>query len=79
MTPKELREKNLKELQTVEKDLREEMFKLRMQNATGQLEKNHRLKELRRELARVLTIAGQKKGKKIKGKKARKKARKKAA
>ena len=63
MTPKELREKNLKELGTIEKDLREEMFKLQMQNATGQLEKNHRLQEIRREIARVLTIIQQKRGK----------------
>ena len=63
MTPNELREKNLKELAAVEKELREELFRLKMQNATGQLEKNHRLTEVRRDLARVLTIMKQKKGK----------------
>lgn len=61
MTPSEIREKNLKELAVLEKDLREELFKLKMQNATGQLEKNHRVTEVRRDIARVLTIAKQKK------------------
>jgi len=68
VTPKELRDKTIKELGTMEKDLREELFKLQMQNATGQLEKNHRLKELRREIARVVTIAKQKSGKPKRGK-----------
>ncbi len=63
MTPNELREKNLKELVALEKDLREELFKLRMQDATGQLEKNHRIREVKRDLARLLTIARQKRGK----------------
>lgn len=63
MTPKELRDKNIKELTVIETDLREELFKLQMQNATGQLEKNHRLKEVRRDIARVVTIAKQKRGK----------------
>ena len=60
MTPSEIREKNLKELTALEKDLREELFKLRMQNATGSLEKSHRLKEVKRDIARVLTVAKQK-------------------
>ncbi|MFO1462679.1 MAG: 50S ribosomal protein L29 [bacterium] len=60
MTPSEIREKNLKELAVLEKDLREELFKLRMQNATGQLEKSHRLTEVKRDIARVMTVARQK-------------------
>jgi large subunit ribosomal protein L29 len=63
VTPDEIREKNLKELEALNKDLKEELFKLRMQNATGQLEKNHRLEEVKRDIARVLTITKQKKGK----------------
>jgi len=61
VTPSEIREKNLQELATLEKDLKEELFKLKMQNATGQLEKSHRLREVQRDIARVLTIARQKK------------------
>jgi large subunit ribosomal protein L29 len=63
VTPSELREKNLKELGALEDELREELFKLKMQNATGQLEKSHRLQEVKRDIARLLTIAKQKKGK----------------
>lgn len=36
--------------------IREELFKLRFQHATGQLENPVRMRTLRRELARVLTV-----------------------
>jgi ribosomal protein L29 len=64
VTPDEVREKNLQELAVLKKDLQEELFKLQMQNATGQLEKSHRLKEIKRDIARVATITAQKSGKK---------------
>jgi large subunit ribosomal protein L29 len=35
---------------------REELFKLRFQHATAQLEKTHRLRELRKDIARILTV-----------------------
>lgn len=38
---------------------KEELFTLRFQKATQQLEKNHRLRELRRDIARVLTYLEQ--------------------
>ena len=37
-------------------EIREELFKLRFQQATGQLENPSRVRVLRRELARVLTV-----------------------
>lgn len=37
-------------------DYKEELFRLRFQQATGQLDKPHRLKELRKEIARAKTI-----------------------
>jgi large subunit ribosomal protein L29 len=40
-------------------DKREELFNLRFQHATGQLENTARLKEAKRELARGLTVASQ--------------------
>jgi large subunit ribosomal protein L29 len=40
-------------------DKREELFNLRFQHATGQLENTSRLKETKRELARGLTVANQ--------------------
>lgn len=60
MTPNEIREKNLQELKTLGSDLREELFKLKMQQGTGQLEKSHRLGEIKRDIARVFTIIGEK-------------------
>ena len=40
-------------------DKREELFNLRFQHATGQLENTSRLRETKRELARGLTVASQ--------------------
>jgi large subunit ribosomal protein L29 len=60
VTPNEIREKNLQELKTLGSDLREELFKLKMQQGTGQLEKSHRLGEIKRDIARVSTIFGEK-------------------
>jgi large subunit ribosomal protein L29 len=40
----------------------EELFKLRFQHATAQLEKTHRLGELRRDVARIKTAMKQKQG-----------------
>lgn len=37
-------------------EINEELFKLRFQHATGQLENPVRMRTLRRELARVLTV-----------------------
>jgi len=40
--------------------LKKERFNLRFQRATGQLENTSRLKEARRDIARIKTIAAQK-------------------
>ncbi|PYE86784.1 50S ribosomal protein L29 [Phyllobacterium leguminum] len=40
--------------------LKKEQFNLRFQKATGQLEKTARVKEIRRDIARIKTIARQK-------------------
>jgi len=42
------------------KDLRDEQFNLRFQHSTGQLENTARMKQVRREIARVKTIMKQK-------------------
>jgi large subunit ribosomal protein L29 len=51
--------RNLDDEQLVEKvrEFREELFNLRFQNATGELENTARMREARRSLARTLTIA----------------------
>jgi large subunit ribosomal protein L29 len=40
--------------------LKKEQFNLRFQRATGQLENTSRVREVRRDIARVKTVAGQK-------------------
>ena len=61
MKPEELRGKAEADLHTQALEIKEELFKLRLQKATGQLDKNHRLKELRKDLARTYTILKEKK------------------
>jgi large subunit ribosomal protein L29 len=41
-------------------DLKKEQFNLRFQKATGQIEKSSRITEVRKDIARVKTIARQK-------------------
>ena len=56
----QLREKTLHELKSQEQTLREQIFKLRFQQATGQAESPHKIRLVRRELARVLTVIQEK-------------------
>ena len=55
-----LREKTLHELRTQEQTLREQIFKLRFQKATGQAENPQKIALVRKELARVLTVIREK-------------------
>jgi large subunit ribosomal protein L29 len=57
--PKELRQMNDDELATHLAETREEMFTLRFQLAMGKQDNSARLGQVRREVARVLTIQGQ--------------------
>ncbi|MCL2741075.1 MAG: 50S ribosomal protein L29, partial [Oscillospiraceae bacterium] len=52
----ELRDKTLQELNKEEKDLKAELFNLRFQMATNQLENPMRLKEVKKSIARVKTV-----------------------
>lgn len=52
----DLRVKSPEELETVLLDLKKEQFNLRFQKATGQLENTARVRELRRDVARVKTL-----------------------
>jgi len=56
MNAKELRELSLEELQQKEKDLRAELFNLRFQHHTRQLANTMRMKAVKRDIARVLTV-----------------------
>ncbi|MBI4169276.1 MAG: 50S ribosomal protein L29 [Acidobacteria bacterium] len=60
MKARELREKTAEELRAQEQTLREQIFKLRFQAATGQAEKPGRIRLARKELARVLTVLHEK-------------------
>lgn len=61
MELKELRQKSEAELKAHLLELHKEQFSLRMQKATGQLAKTHQIKRVRREIARVNGLLGQKK------------------
>jgi large subunit ribosomal protein L29 len=52
----QLRDQTLDELQDKERDLSEQLFALRLQKVTGQLEKPARVRQVRKDLARVLTV-----------------------
>ena len=56
MKAKDLVELGEEELEQRLKAAREELFNLRFQHATGQLENTSRLSEIRRDIARLLTI-----------------------
>jgi large subunit ribosomal protein L29 len=52
----ELREISDDELAQRVRELKEELFNLRFQNATGQLDNNRRLQSVRRDIARIYTV-----------------------
>lgn len=52
---KEIQEKTLPELLSDSRNLRQEIFNLRLQQASAQLEKPARLRTLRRDIARIET------------------------
>ena len=60
MKASELREQTVEELQDREKELAEKLFALRLQRVTGQLESPAKMREAKRELARVLTVLREK-------------------
>lgn len=57
---RQLREKSVEDLVEQERTLREQIFKLRFQKATGQAENPQKITMVRKELARVLTVLGEK-------------------
>jgi len=56
----DIRAKTPDELTTMLLDLRKEQFNLRFQRATAQLEKFGRVKQVRRDIARVKTVMAEK-------------------
>ena len=62
MKSAELREKSTGELREMEQELRGQLFKLKMDLYTGQLEKVSDLKSIKRSIARVLTVLQERAG-----------------
>jgi large subunit ribosomal protein L29 len=58
----ELRELSVEELQAKSRELRGELFNVKIKQATGQLESTAKLRELRRQIARAETILRQRSG-----------------
>ncbi len=56
MKPEELRGKTVDELNDLLLDSKKELFNLRFQRASGQLENTARIREVRRDIARVKTM-----------------------
>ena len=59
MKASDLRTKTEDELKTELTGLRKEAFNLRFQKATGQLENTARVRQVRRDIARINTMLGQ--------------------
>ena len=51
-----LRDKSIDELRSRERDLREQLFKLRFQRATGRVENPMKMRQVRREIAQIQTL-----------------------
>ena len=51
-----LRDKSVDELRARERDLREQLFKLRFQRATGRVENPMKMRQVRREIAQIQTL-----------------------
>jgi large subunit ribosomal protein L29 len=61
MELKQLRAKSADDLKAHLGELHKESFALRMQKATGQLAKTHEARRVKREIARINTLLGEKK------------------
>ena len=60
MRASELREQTVEELEQKEKELAGQLFALRLKKVTGQLDNPAKVREARRDMARVLTVLGEK-------------------
>jgi large subunit ribosomal protein L29 len=60
MKTAEIRDLSVDELHTREKDLDDQLFRLRIQKSMGQLEAPAKVRDVRKELARIKTILREK-------------------
>ncbi len=61
MTSKEIRDLAPAEITTKLRETREQLLQLRMRRQTGQVEKTHELRTLRKDVARLETVLNEKK------------------
>ena len=60
MTTKEIREMTAEHLTKKLAELKKELFNLRFQHAVNQLENPHKMTEVKRDIARVMTVLNEK-------------------
>jgi large subunit ribosomal protein L29 len=60
MKAEKIREMSADDLKTKARELQEQLFRLRFQKSLGQLDNALKLRETRREIARVLTVLKEK-------------------
>ena len=60
MKIQDIRDLSVQELETKIKDLKEELFNLRFQNATNQLDNPMRIASVKKDIARVKTVLKEK-------------------
>ena len=61
MKAKEIREMSSEELENKLKELKNELFNLRFQHAINQLDNPHRISDVKKDIARVITVLREKK------------------
>ena len=61
MKAKEIREMSSEELENKLKELKNELFNLRFQLAINQLDNPHRISDVKKDIARVMTVLREKK------------------
>ena len=60
MTAQEIRNMSAEELTAKLAELKKELFNLRFQHAVNQLENPHKMTEVKRDIARVMTVLNEK-------------------
>jgi len=60
MTPKEIRDLSPTEITSKIREVRESLLQLRLRRQTGQVEKTHEMRSLRKDVARLETVLHQK-------------------
>jgi len=60
MKASEMRDKTVDELQQQKQDLKKELFNLNFQKVTGEIENPMRIRKVRKDVARILTVINEK-------------------